>query len=302
MRFHKKPGGMPGFLCLDADRLLVFCEKIAGSNPTVLNVKAWIMAVLAACFVSGCATQVDPQRIAAPGPAITFQSNALRPANGETVIGADALLPGDILLSTGSGLTSAGIRLITTAPVSHAALYLGDGDVAEAVGSGVRLRKIGTMIDDEAVIVAFRHPDFQSGQGGPMRDFADRSIGRRYDYVGVMLHAPFSLQRRICELPLLPASARADCLRGIATIQLGSSSDERFFCSQFVLEAYKSIGLPMTDADPRWISPADILHMREGDVPSQRANQTLVYIGHLKFRPEPVLPVRPIMLGNTAGF
>ncbi|AOX99624.1 distant relative of cell wall-associated hydrolase [Jeongeupia sp. USM3] len=261
-----------------------------------------MIAAFAACFGAGCATHVDPQRIAAPGPAVTFQSNALRPANGEALIGADALQPGDILLSTGNSLTSAGIRLMTTAPVSHAALYLGDGDVAEAVGSGVRLRRLETMVDDEAVVVAFRHPRFQPEQGVPMRDFADRSIGRRYDYVGVMLHAPFSLQRRICELPLLPAPAREGCLRGIATIQLGSGSDERFFCSQFVLEAYRQVGLPMTDADPRWISPADILHMREGDVPSQRANQSLVYLGHLKFRPEPAFPAPPTMLGNVQRF
>ena len=51
-------------------------------------------------------------------------------------------------------------------------------------------------------------------------------------------------------------------------------------------EAYRVAGLPITDADPRWISPADILHMREGDVSSVRVNQPLAYIGHLKFRDE----------------
>lgn len=257
------------------------------------------MAALLVGACAGCATQVDTQRIAAPGPAVTFQSNALRPANGEAMIAATALMPGDILLSTGSGLTSAGIRLMTTAPVSHAALYLGDGDVAEAVGSGVRVRKIDTMVADEAVVVAFRHPDFQSGLDVPMREFAGRSLGLRYDYVGVMLHAPFSLQRRVCELPLLPESVRDGCLRGVATIQLGSGSDGRFFCSQFVLEAYRHIGLPMTDADPRWLSPADILHMREGDVPSLRVRRSLVYVGHLKFHPEPEPPSRPLLLGNA---
>ncbi|BCL75493.1 hypothetical protein JHS3_12290 [Jeongeupia sp. HS-3] len=242
---------------------------------------------------------MDPKLIAAPGPAITFQSNALRPANGEALILADTLVPGDILLTAGNGLTSAGIRLITMAPVSHAALYLGDGDVAEAVGSGVRVRKIGELLDHEAVVVAFRHPAFQPEQGVLVRDFADRNVGSRYDYVGVMLHAPFSLQRRVCELPLLPTPVREGCLRGIATIQLGNGNDERFFCSQFVLEAYKHIGLPMTDADPRWISPADILHMREGDVPSLQVNQTLVYLGHLKFRPETDRSARPTMLGTA---
>ncbi|HEY4638237.1 MAG TPA: hypothetical protein VIH23_08250 [Burkholderiales bacterium] len=39
----------------------------------------------------------------------------------------------------------------------------------------------------------------------------------------------------------------------------------------------------MTDADPRLVSPADILHMREGDVPSFRIRVPLRYVGHLKY-------------------
>ena len=95
--------------------------------------------------------------------------------------------------------------------------------------------------------------------------------------------APFSLERRACELPLVPEGVRDFCIRGIATVQLGAGgNNDRFFCSQFVLEAYAQAGLPITDADPRWISPADILHMREGDVPSMKIHQPLVYVGHLK--------------------
>jgi hypothetical protein len=97
-----------------------------------------------------------------------------------------------------------------------------------------------------------------------------------------VLLAPFSLERRACELPLLPEAMRDFCLRGVATIQLGAASNDRFFCSQFVLEAYRVAGLPITDADPRWVSPADILHMREGDVPSMKIHQALTYVGHLK--------------------
>jgi len=38
----------------------------------------------------------------------------------------------------------------------------------------------------------------------------------------------------------------------------------------------------VTHADPRLISPADILHMREGDVPSVNIARPLRYVGHLK--------------------
>ena len=37
------------------------------------------------------------------------------------------------------------------------------------------------------------------------------------------------------------------------------------------------------DAAPRWLSPRDILHMREGDVPSMKVRQIPNYIGHLKY-------------------
>jgi len=39
----------------------------------------------------------------------------------------------------------------------------------------------------------------------------------------------------------------------------------------------------MTSADPRLISPADILHMREGDVSSVRIPKQLQFVGHLKY-------------------
>ena len=52
-----------------------------------------------------------------------------------------------------------------------------------------------------------------------------------------------------------------------------------------MLEAYRQAGLPLTSADPRLVSPADLLHMREGDVPSIQIAQALQYVGHLKSPP-----------------
>ncbi len=40
-----------------------------------------------------------------------------------------------------------------------------------------------------------------------------------------------------------------------------------------------------SDADPRWVSPADPLHMREGDVAAIAAARPLRYVGHLKYTP-----------------
>jgi len=232
-------------------------------------------------LLGACATGVQTP---AEGPAqVTFQRNALTPQNGGQLVDAQGLQAGDILLSAADAFTSAGIRLVTMAPVSHAALYLGDGQVAEAVGSGVRMRTLEALIEEESVVVAFRHPGIQAEHGERMRAFSAAQVGHQYNYLGVVLQAPFAIERRACEIPGVPGLVRDACLKGIASIQLGSYDNDRFFCSQFVLEAYRDAGLPIIDVQANWISPADILHMREGDVPSMAVTQPLVYVGHLKF-------------------
>ena len=243
------------------------------------------MAIIAVLLLLGaCATSM---REATPGdpaatPGLSFQNPALDPGNGGELIKIEQLRPGDIVLSATDGITSAGIRLLTLAPVSHAAIYIGPEGVAEAVGHGIVVRSLDALLADESVVVAFRHPKLDAAQAERVRTFALGKVGEPYNTMGVMLLAPFSLERRVCELPLLPDGARDFCIRGIATIQLGAGRNDRFFCSQFVLESYRQAGLPITDADARLVSPADILHMREGDVPSVAIHQPLRYVGHLK--------------------
>ncbi|MDH6593689.1 cell wall-associated NlpC family hydrolase [Variovorax sp. TBS-050B] len=245
-------------------------------------------AALLLLLLPGCATRLDlPSEDA--GLRLRVQSSVIAPGNGGELIAADALAPGDILLTSIATVNSFGIRLGTFSPVSHAVLYLGDGRIAEAVGSGVRARALDEVLNEEQMVVAFRVPGIDPAGAERLRAWAESQVGTRYNTAGVMLNAPFVLNRRLCELPLMPASVSSFCISGMATVQLGASRDDQFFCSQFVLEAYRRAGLPITDADPRWVSPADLLHMREGDVPSIAARQPLRYVGHLKYNPPPLL-------------
>ena len=244
-----------------------------------------VYACAAMGLLSACATQIgtDP---ASGTRAFQVQNRLLlTPANGGKRITTAELLPGDIILSSTNGVTSLGIRLLTVSPVSHAALYLGNDDIAEAVGAGIRTRKMADFIADESTIVAFRHPGVRAEHADTMRSFAQAHAGKKYNVLGVVLQAPFTLQRQYCELPLVPSLVRDACIRGLAAIQLGVARNDRFFCSQFVLAAYQEARLPLTTADPLLISPADLLHMREGDVPSVRIAQSLQYVGHLKSGP-----------------
>ena len=246
-----------------------------------------LVTACAAVFLVGCATGLKPDAEGG-NPALAFQNLALNPSNGGQLITADDLQPGDISLTAENGLNSVGIRLVTLSPVSHAAVYLGNQWVAEAVGDGIRRRTVAALVAEEATVVALRHPRLTAGQATSIEAFTAKHDGQKYNYFGVMLQAPFAIERRVCELPLVPSLVRDFCIRGVAAVQLGLGSNDRFFCSQFILEAYRSAGLPLTDADPRLINPGDLLHMREGDVPSIQIHQSLLYVGHLKSPPETV--------------
>ena len=242
-----------------------------------------LIAALPAAFLAGCATEIstsDPAR-----PQLRMQEMGLTPRNGGVAIQPDALTSGDIVLSAAPNIGSAGVRLMTLSPVSHASLYVGGGQVAEAVTHGVQFRRVSALLEEESTIVAFRHPAIQPAHVQLMRAFVNETVGRKYDFAGVMLQAPFSVDRRMCEVPLVPSQLRDFCIQGMGAVHLGAVRSDRFFCSEFVLEAYRRAGLPLTDADPRLLSPADLLHMREGDVPSVRTHQALRYVGHLKFEP-----------------
>ncbi len=249
-------------------------------------------ALLLLCLMAGlaaCASRVDPMAITEGQSPVRLQSRLLlTPANGGQRIAAADLRAGDIILSNTNALVSMGIRALTVAPVSHASLYLGDDRVAEAVGSGVRIRSTTDFMADESTIVAFRHPDLRPEHAESMRRFAAEHDGKKYNMLGIVLQAPFTIQRQYCELPLIPGLVRDACIRGLAAIQLGAARNDRFFCSQFVLAAYQQARLPLTSANPLLVSPADLLYMREGDVPSVRTEQALLYVGHLKSGPTAV--------------
>lgn len=261
--------------------------KGAAANAVQRRISLIALIVL----LQGCATQLvvrpgadsgdsDPQSQAA---VLQFQSNSIEPAEGAEFVDPTGLRPGDILLSSMPGLAAAGIRLMTFSPISHAALYVGGGRVVEAVRSGVRVRSIHEVVAEETVVLAFRHPGLDAEQARRIGAYALEKAGAGFNFAGVTLNIPLSITRRICELPLVPSAVRDACIRSMGLIHRLAASGNQVFCSQLVLQAYRHAGLPITDADSRLISPADILHMREGDVSSFRIHQRLRQIGHLKY-------------------
>jgi len=259
--------------------------------------KRWIPLVALVALLQGCATQLvfrsesesrDPDT-ARSAAVLQFQHISIEPADGDSVLEPDALRPGDILLTAAPTFRSSAIQLMTVAPVSHAAVYIGEGEVLEAVRPEVRVRKIRELLAEEDVVLVLRHPDLTARQAQSMRAYGLTQVGTRFNFLGVAMHAPFGITRKVCELPLIPSAVRDVCIRSVGTVFHIATSEEQKFCSQLVLQAYRHAGVPITDADPRLISPADILHMREGDVSSFRIHKQLRFVGHLKYE-------RPVMV------
>ncbi|RYF54098.1 MAG: hypothetical protein EOO29_55645, partial [Comamonadaceae bacterium] len=103
------------------------------ARAALLCAAVTLVAVVAVVALGGCATRVD--RDPDNGlPTLQLQNSALlTPSNGGLVIAGDDLRAGDIILSATHGINSLGIRVFTLSPVSHAALYLGDDRIIEAV-------------------------------------------------------------------------------------------------------------------------------------------------------------------------
>jgi hypothetical protein len=118
-----------------------------------------------------------------------------------------------------------------------------------------------------------------------VRRWSLAQVGTPYNTVGVVLYGALRAQSALCEVPLVPGRcAMPACAASPACSSAPAAttaSSARSSCSRRIARR-----APLSDADPRWVSPADLLHMREGDV-DVAAARPLRYVGHLKYTPPP---------------
>ncbi len=241
------------------------------------------LTLLIATALSGCALDLSSDT-AAPARVLTLQSISSAPGDSYRDIDESQLMAGDLLFSSSVGATSFGIRLFSTSSVSHVALYIGEGKVAEAVGSGVQVVPLADAIKHSDKLFVLRRPDLTPEQSAKISEFAAEKLGRGYNYAGIVKMMPFMVTKQLCALNPFSRDFRRQCLTGLAASQLGNDAPDpqRYFCSQFVIAAFKYSGQPLTNADAGWVSPADLLHMREGDVHTLTPVKPLHYVGHLR--------------------
>ncbi|MBC8137336.1 MAG: hypothetical protein H8F28_15760, partial [Fibrella sp.] len=200
----------------------------------------------------------------------------LDPGAGGRSIPVSTLEIGDIIVSTTKEIPSRLIRFGTGAPISHAMLYVGGGQVVEAIGEGVVQRSVEAAIAGSYLAVAFRHPFLTPEQQLLVRDHMGQHVGKPFNYVGIVRQAGFQLDR----LVFCGGKTGDDydrCVRWVGQVNLGTATNDRFFCSESVLKSYEAAGIPLTTTPPNYNSPGDIAELHQSGM--------LAYVGHLKYEP-----------------
>ena len=182
-------------------------------------------------------------------------------------------------------VTSFGIRVFSTSSVSHVAIFLGDNNVAEATGAGVQIVSLKKAMKHSDKLFVLRVPDLTPQQATDITAFANKIKDSGYNYRGIVEFIPFMVTRQMCSLNPFSEDFRQQCVSGLAKAQLssvGEGDKKSWFCSEFVTDAFAKAGHPLTLAQSGWISPADLMHMRIGDVSAFKPETQLQYVGHLK--------------------
>lgn len=200
----------------------------------------------------------------------------LDPGPGGRSIGITGLQTADIVVSTTGALVSRAIRSTTRSDVSHALLYVGDGLIVEATGSGVDVRPIGDALIDASLAVAYRHRGITPGKAMIVRDYAGQRLGSGYSFAGIVGQLGALVDRSVfCdENDVHRITGRNDCQVTVKRMNMAIASPNRVFCSQLVAEAFSRAGLPLTDQPASHTSPQELVELR-------LAGKT-DYVGHLK--------------------
>lgn len=134
------------------------------------------------------------------------------------ILDAEELLPGDVILSTPYAIKSFFIRASTFSRYSHAAIYLGNHLYAEAIGLGVRVRSVDTIVSKRIKVIRLKNTE-----GLDSKHKAIQAVERVDHY----LYLPYWLQGAL--------------LSGF--VRENVDSRKNMFCSHFVAQCYADVGI-----------------------------------------------------------
>ncbi len=156
------------------------------------------------------------------------------------VIELDLLQPGDVLLCQSNAIMGRLIQLFDGSSFSHAALYLGNGQIGEATSHGVETVDLAKKVKIYEQVQARRLIDAQDDMGPVVRAagvYLDK--GERYGYEQIVLFAFLSITRKVKINPFLNAIIRR-VLDSAASLLLTFTHQNRepMICSELVYRAY----------------------------------------------------------------
>lgn len=99
------------------------------------------------------------------------------------------LLPGDILVMRADrDIISKSIRWWTRSEYSHVATYVGNGNLVEAIWTGVRkLHWVDTLYAQKYNVIAVRHKNMTPARFDTMLRFQASKIGAPYDFLKIVV-------------------------------------------------------------------------------------------------------------------
>lgn len=182
----------------------------------------------------------------------------------------DQLRTSDILVTTGRAFVSKVIRKGTGTDYSHTVLYVGDGNVVEAIDQGVVERSLTKALDETTLAVVLRRR-FMTAQTKQLvaifaRNFALAKIP--YDYTGAA-GAGLSHKRGKLAAAMSPRAGLSLYIAAKLNAR-DSKKDKKFFCSELAARCFQLAGVPINDGDPSFTTPRSV-----------RVAANLMYMEHL---------------------
>jgi cell wall-associated NlpC family hydrolase len=203
-----------------------------------------------------------------------MSSKPLAPNKGGKRITSAKLAPGDIIVSTSDAVASKVIRNWTGSKVSHVMLYLGSGQVVEAIAEGVVVRSLTAALHDATLAIAYRVKHLSSKVIENVLSYARAKAGRHYDFTGAAGGGaranPLACQAALGTV-VGPVAAMMECYRAAKG---GWQNPEKYYCSELVLEAFQQAGVRLVDGSPSVSVPQQVVDAAEMG--------RLEYVGHLR--------------------
>lgn len=182
------------------------------------------------------------------------------------------LKPADILLSTGAAIPSAVIRSVTVSDYSHAALYVGNSEIIEAIGEGVKLQSLEKAMSDDTLVSVYRRLRMADEQGLQVVRYAmeQKQKGKKYDYLGAIgggVTSPGFLTR-VFRSPIVMSAV---FIAGVeADLYNRMNPEASFYCSELIALAFEKANVPLGPGAAS-TTPGDIAY-----------SHVLNYVGDLK--------------------